>query len=300
MPIKNWSVVPGNNTSAPPFGAPESTTKIKDFNDLIRQVMADTRYLAASGTVASAATTDLGAVDETLLTASGTATITSFGTVSAGIYKIITFSGACTLTHNATSLILLGSANRTMTAGDCGLYQSLGGGNWKECFFSSIKGAEPTLLTEYTVPAAVATVTFSGLDLNVHKGYRVEIEYSDGAITAHRLSMFVNGLTTETDYHNQYIQGNGVSITGALDNNATILSVDADNRTKAGIEFYGLDGFVMATSVVARGVGPNAKIITHAWSKTTSILNITSLTFTSSVALGIGTGTKFRIYRKDK
>lgn len=148
MPLKNWNVVPGNNISAPPFGAPESSTKIKDFNDLIRQVMADTRYLAASSTVASAATTDLGAVDETILTISGIATITSFGTVSAGIYKLVSFSGALTLTHNATSLILLGGENRTTVAGDCGLYVSLGGGNWKEYFYSPISTSLASLTAQ--------------------------------------------------------------------------------------------------------------------------------------------------------
>lgn len=141
MPIKNWSVTPGSNTSAPPFGAPESSTKIKDYNDIARQIMADTRYLCAAATVASAATTDLGASDETWLTISGVTTITSFGTVSAGIYKFVTFSGALTLTHNATSLILLGGANRTTVAGDCGLYLSLGSGNWKEYFYSPITAA---------------------------------------------------------------------------------------------------------------------------------------------------------------
>lgn len=143
MPIKNYSTTPGNNTSAPPFGAPESSTKLKDFNDLARQIMADVRCLAAPATIASAATTDLGASDETIQTISGTTTITSFGTVSAGIYKFVTFSGALTLTHNATSLILLGGTNRTTVAGDCGLYVSLGSGNWKEYFYSPISAYQP-------------------------------------------------------------------------------------------------------------------------------------------------------------
>ena len=105
--------------------------------------MAKVRCLAAPATVASAATTDLGASDETILTVSGVTTITGFGTVSAGIYKLVTFSGALTLTHNATSLILLGGVNRTTVAGDCGLYVSLGGGNWKEYFYSPIGAYQP-------------------------------------------------------------------------------------------------------------------------------------------------------------
>ena len=160
MPIKNWSTTPGSNTSAPPNGAPESSTKIKDYNDIARQIMADTRYLCSAATVASAATTDLGASDETFLTVSGTTTITAFGTVSAGIYKFVTFSGALTLTHNATSLILLGGANRTTVAGDCGLYLSLGSGNWKEYFYSPIGAYQPLDATLTALAALNSTAGF--------------------------------------------------------------------------------------------------------------------------------------------
>lgn len=169
MPLKNWSNVPGNNVSAPPFGAPESSTKIKDYNDIARQIMADTRNLASAVTVAAAATTDLGAVDETILTLTNATgaeiTVTAFGTVSAGIYKLVTFSGASTInvTHNATSLILLGGASRTTVAGDCGLYVSLGGGNWKEYFFSPITAASYQPLSSTLTTLANQDATGSSL-----------------------------------------------------------------------------------------------------------------------------------------
>lgn len=171
MSIKNWSVTPASNSSAPPAGAPESSTKLKDVNDILREVMAKVRCLAAPVTIASAATTDLGASDETITTVSGIVTITGFGTVSSGIYKLVTFSGALTLTHNATSLILLGGANRTTVAGDCGLYVSLGGGNWKEYFYSPIAAAaayqpldaELTTLAGITAGGATNLTTLAGI-----------------------------------------------------------------------------------------------------------------------------------------
>lgn len=163
MSLKNLSTTAASNTLAPPYGAPETTTKIKDFNDIVRQLMADTRTLAASNTIASAATTDLGSLDETWLTVSGVTTITSFGTVSAGIYKFITYSGALTLTHNATSLILMGGASRTTAAGDTALYLSLGGGNWKEYFYQQVGGAATYQAQDATLTALAGLNATAGL-----------------------------------------------------------------------------------------------------------------------------------------
>lgn len=173
MPLKDWSTTAASNTSAPPNGAPEGMT-IANVNNVIRQVMADTRTLAAEDTIASAATCDLGTKDATFLTVSGTTTITGFGTVSAGIYKFVRFSDALTLTHNATSLILLSGANRTTVAGDCGLYKSEGSGNWREYFYSKQTDYQPldaelTTLSGITAQQATdlaAVSTFMGTVLN--------------------------------------------------------------------------------------------------------------------------------------
>lgn len=140
MPLKDWSTTAASNNAASPYGAAEGWA-LSDINNVMRQVMADVRTLAASDTIASASTTDLGTKDSTFLTVSGTTTITGLGTVSAGIYKFVTFSGALILTHNGTSLILPGSANITTVAGDTALFLSLGSGNWKCMFYERISGS---------------------------------------------------------------------------------------------------------------------------------------------------------------
>lgn len=81
--------------------------------------------------IASASTTDIGASTGQGVTVTGTTTITALGTADAGTYRRVTFSGALTLTHNATSLILPGSANITTAAGDVAYFESLGSGNWR-------------------------------------------------------------------------------------------------------------------------------------------------------------------------
>ena len=122
-----WSATAANNN-------PSGTTTIgTGLDDNLRQIQATVRGdLANKGSdIASATTTDLGAVVGLMHDITGTTTITGFGTVSAGLWKIVKFEGALTLTHNATSLILPGSANIVTVAGDVGIFMSEGSGNWR-------------------------------------------------------------------------------------------------------------------------------------------------------------------------
>lgn len=141
MSLKNFSTTPADNQiGTVPEKCPEGWA-LSSINAWGASLMADVRSLAASNTIASAATCDLGSLNETFLTITGTTTITSFGTVSDGIYKFVTFSGALTLTYNATSLILPGAANITTVAGDTAMFRSLGAGNWKCMQYERASGA---------------------------------------------------------------------------------------------------------------------------------------------------------------
>jgi hypothetical protein len=81
--------------------------------------------------IASAATCDLGAAGSLFVQITGNTTITSFGTGTNKL-RFVRFAQALTLTHNATSLILLGGASRTTAANDVGIYASDANGNWRE------------------------------------------------------------------------------------------------------------------------------------------------------------------------
>lgn len=81
--------------------------------------------------LASASTVNIGAAAANLVTVSGTTTITAFDSIAASAIRRVRFLGALTLTHNATSLILPGSANITTAAGDVATMESLGSGNWR-------------------------------------------------------------------------------------------------------------------------------------------------------------------------
>lgn len=94
----------------------------------------------AETTVASATTTDLGAVASQKVQITGTTTITSFGTAAAGIKREGRFSGALTLTHNGTSLILPSAASITTAANDRFIAYSLGSGNWFVLIYQKADG----------------------------------------------------------------------------------------------------------------------------------------------------------------
>jgi len=96
---------------------------------------------AKGADIASAATTDLGAMTGNYADVTGTTGITALGTVQAGTRRIVNFTGILTITHNATSLILPTGANITTAAGDTATFVSLGSGNWKCVSYNRASGA---------------------------------------------------------------------------------------------------------------------------------------------------------------
>jgi len=125
--LKTWSATASNNspTTATTVGT-GLAPNLQEIQKVIRQDLAN-----AATDVASASTTDIGAVASNYCRVTGTTTITALGTVSAGIPKVVRFAGALTVTHNSSSLILPGGASITTAAGDVALLVSEGSGNWR-------------------------------------------------------------------------------------------------------------------------------------------------------------------------
>lgn len=128
--------------------------------DYLRNLGAIIRFEAAKGSdIASATTTDLSTATAQWVDVTGTATITGLGTLAAGLIRWVRFTGASVLTHNATSLILLGAANRTNVSGNVSCFRSLGSGNWQEMVFSGANQTTPLIsvsisgATALTAPA---------------------------------------------------------------------------------------------------------------------------------------------------
>lgn len=133
--------------------------------------------------VASAATTNIGAAAANTINITGTTTITAFDTVASGARRILVFAGVLTLTHNATSLILPGSANITTTAGDVAEFVSLGSGNWRCTSFQS-----------FVKPASWHSVIASGSAQATTSG--TAIDFTGIPSWAKRVTVMLNGVST--------------------------------------------------------------------------------------------------------
>jgi hypothetical protein len=135
-----------------------------------------------TGTIASAATTDLCSVANPFVTISGTTTISSFGSsCQAGQSKIVKFAGALTLTYNATSLILPSAANIAAAAGDTAIVVALGASNYIVVSYQPASGAAvaggstPPIVglarsVSLSMSAALSSGTFKATQIVVSNG----------------------------------------------------------------------------------------------------------------------------------
>lgn len=87
----------------------------------------------------------------------GTTTITAFSTRPAGEVVTLEFDGALQITHNATSMILLGAVNFTTAAGDVLAFVSEGSGNWRQVVGPQQKPVRKLRSTDQTLTNATYT-----------------------------------------------------------------------------------------------------------------------------------------------
>jgi hypothetical protein len=136
-----WVSTSGSN-------APSGTTSVSsNLDDNVREMQGViVRGLSHKGAdIASATTTDIGAIEGLMHDITGTTTITGLGTVRAGIWKILKFEGVLTLTHNAPSLILPGGVSITTANGDIAVFISEGSGNWRCVSYTKASGLAPVV-----------------------------------------------------------------------------------------------------------------------------------------------------------
>ena len=158
------------------------------------------------------------------------------------------------------------------------------------------------LLAEYEVTgSAVTSIDFSGLDINTHKSYRVEIDIYNPTGTQIDIYCFINGDTVLTNYYSQLLQGYSGSANGANNNNSRILQVINGQFASARCAICHLPLVVKPRVISQASSYEGTSLVAQQYSvcKTATVANITQLTFTSTTASAIGVGSKIRIYRGD-
>lgn len=135
--IADWSTTAGSNQ---PSG---SANVGPDLNDNLQAMQVAVRQIYTRGSIASAATCDIGTVDAELITVTGTTGISSLGTTLGasgyGVHKVLTFAGVLTLTHSA-SLACITSADITTEAGDSCMVEYSASG-WTMLWYARKSGA---------------------------------------------------------------------------------------------------------------------------------------------------------------
>jgi hypothetical protein len=217
-----------------PAGSESPTTG----DDYLRAYAAILRTTNAKGAdIASATTTDIGAATGEFVDVTGTTTITGLGTIAAGIKRTVRFTGALTLTHNATSLILPGSANITTANGDVAQFISLGSGNWKCTGYIRQNGGMigKTLSDQLNFAptvsiASAATVNIGAAASNdlIISGTTTITAFDSIAAGAYRWVKF-SGALTLTHNSTSLILPTGANITTAADDEALFKSLGSGN-----------------------------------------------------------------------
>ena len=146
----------------------------------------------ASVSIASAATTDIGAQNSTNIEISGTNTITSFGTNYNGP-RFLRFTGALVLTQSAT-LNLPGAANITTNAGDTAIaIPNQGATGWNVVIFQKADGSAVT-----PAPAVRQTVLSGPVDTNGFSAFVGATGATTVTATGTLVATSANGTTNAT------------------------------------------------------------------------------------------------------
>lgn len=239
--LAGWSSTTSSN--APSGG----TTIGAGLDDNLREIQGViTRGLSHKGAdIASAATTDLGAIEGLMHDITGTTTITSFGTIRAGVWKFIKFEGALTLTHNATSLILPGAVNITTAVGESALMFSEGSGNWR-CLFYNRLG----VMSRKKVIATTADVSLSSNFAVTGAGFK------PSSVIAFTTK------SSSTDASFGFAGNNAVGAavvvfpgTGYTNDANLIMYYDGTNVNRIGVSSYDSDGATFTRTVTGTPTG---------------------------------------------
>lgn len=226
-------------------------------------------------------------------------------------WNSLSYIGIWTLADIRRALDLLGSTAEgdiiykgasgwtRLAKGTDGQVLTLAGGlpSWAAASGGSGSGAM-TLVGAATVAGSAATsLTLSGLDLATDGRYVVYGNFANATGSAATISLFYNGDTTTTNYYLQFWQADGATNTPARNNSAALFTMNASSHLTMKADLLrDLAGYPRMTMQVNRHAPSDIALVQNAHIRNNTA-NVTSLTFSSSVAGALAVGSSFRVYK---
>lgn len=158
------------------------------------------------------------------------------------------------------------------------------------------------LLQEYTFETVGTSKTFTGLDINQHGQYRIEMEFIHASASPSvNILMYLNGDETSNKYHSIATISAGTSAVASYYEDARIFGTQTASGASlnmATVILRKLGNSALATSDCKVNQDALIQHRSYAYEYKTSVLsNITSITIKGDVPNGIGAGSKIRIYK---
>lgn len=203
--VVNYSTTAGSNTDINSISTAEFCP-IANWNNAVRQAMADiSDKFQNSGTIAAAATTDLGTIPENYLTVTGTGgPITSFGTPTNKLDYYLRFTGAAQITTSA-NLIWAGLSSAvtvTLAVGDFLHVKYEGTSVWRILWCRTSTGlfyGGDAATSGYVLTAGGAGVAPTWAQQNILRTYLSGLTMSNAADTVNDITIAAGVATDSTN-----------------------------------------------------------------------------------------------------
>ncbi len=158
---------------------------------------------------------------------------------------------------------------------------------------------------EIVVSAAVNSITFSNLNINLDDLYVIHCTIKNLNVGVRQARIFINGDTTVTNYHSQSLIANGAGISAARSNTPIFTDINVAgangycySEIRIMVDIAGYARFI-ADSVDNTGasIKVDHRVITH----NVVAANITSITIDLDAAVNnIGIGSQFLLLRLNR
>jgi hypothetical protein len=166
---------------------------------------------------------------------------------------------------------------------------------------ASLTGITSLVASTTVTGSAVTSISFTGLDLDTHLSYIIEVESKCGA-SGGLFSIYANNLQTATDYYSQLHNGLATTAGAEAANNARIGYLYASgllNKTTIDVS-YATGRYFMALSRMLRQTTSTTfhKESSGVFKTAELVANLTRIDLTTGASNGFAVGTKARIYRR--